>query len=96
MSTNKKMVTIREDRVCINCHKTIPKGSLCLTINKKYRERVWVCSTCLKLRKDILQAQACYDNVPFDDEGGAMAALEYLEECKGEYYERTGIFPESR
>lgn len=94
-NTNNKLVVVRQDRVCCYCNKKIPAGSKCLTINKKYKGRSWACKDCVSCLKEISRSSAAYELVPFDDEGGAMALHECLEEAIGEFYERTGVLLDS-
>lgn len=81
-------VTIKQDRFCKHCNERIPKGTRCLTVNKRYKERAWYCSECVRLINNISDAKAQLDRTPFEDEGGYLANLDYLDECKSEFYER--------
>lgn len=88
---NLRFVVVRENRVCKYCNKLIKKGSECITINKRYEGRQWVCSDCLGKIMNYQEAKAEADLFPFDDEGGYMAHQDYLAECEAEC-ERIGYF----
>lgn len=81
-------VSIRQDRNCFHCKELIPKGTKVLTINKKGEGRKWMCPICYRLYRSIERAEDAYNSVSFGDEGGAFAALDYLDEVRSEYYAR--------
>lgn len=47
VTSNCKMVTVKQDRICKRCENMITKGSKCYTFNKKYHGRSWVCFDCI-------------------------------------------------
>lgn len=81
-------VTIRQDRFCKHCNELIPKGTRCITVNKCYEERAWYCSECVRLINNIAIAKAQLNKIPYGDEGGYLAGLEYLGELEADFYER--------
>lgn len=46
-SSNCKVVTIRTDRVCVECGKHLERGTRCYTLNSKGKGRTWVCFSCI-------------------------------------------------
>lgn len=92
MGSNTRIVKVKQDRTCKFCKRVIPAGSSCLTTNKRGEGRRWVCRDCQNAIKRVAIAQRQLDLVPFGDEGGAMAAADYIDEVKGEFYERTSIW----
>jgi hypothetical protein len=46
-SSNCKVVSIRTDRVCAECGKSLEKGTRCYTLNSKGKGRTWVCFSCI-------------------------------------------------
>lgn len=91
-NTNQKYVVVKEDRKCKVCSGKIPKGTKCLTLNKRYQGRVWVCQDCIASMKRVQLEKYLSSIVPFDDEGWSMAQQEALDEALGDYYERSGIW----
>ena len=88
---NLRVVEVRANRVCKYCCNTIKKGTECVTINKRYEGRQWVCSDCLAKITNYHEAKAEANLFPFDDEGGYMAHQDYLAECEAEC-EKIGYF----
>lgn len=84
-SKNLCEVKIKADRICYHCKEVIPKGTKCLTINSQFEKRRWMCPTCMKLAKEVSVWEARYNAVPFDDEGGALATSDMLEEVRAEF-----------
>lgn len=82
---NTKMVTVRQDRTCCHCKSVIPKGTRCLTLNPKGQGRHWLCNGCVSLYNDVMEARAILDATPFDDEGGAYANADFLNEAIGRW-----------
>lgn len=92
---NSKFVRVRQVRQCKSCHKNIEKGVECLTVNKKYKGRIWVCLECLTARleqrdkrnealENLAKARAFKESIAFGDEGGYMAAAEWEDEALNE------------
>lgn len=77
-------VKIRADRVCKNCGKLLPKGTVCLTLNTKGKGRVWVCPTCEGLLNDYLETDS--GGVSFGDEGYAQFLIDEEDRLKGELH----------
>lgn len=48
VTSNCKMVTVKQDRTCKRCENTIAKGTKCYTFNKKYQGRSWICFDCIQ------------------------------------------------
>lgn len=46
-SSNFKVVTVRSNRICSECFKTLAKDTRCYTINPKGKGRKWVCFSCI-------------------------------------------------
>ena len=78
----------KANHFCCHCKNLIPKGTVCLTINRKDTQRVWVCDACLGLKLEITSTKCDLDSVAFGDEGASMALCDCLDELKGELYER--------
>ncbi len=86
-SRNFKFVRIRANRLCEHCGKKLSIGTECLTINPKFKERIWVCDDCIERRLNLANARAFKASIAFDDEGGYMAAQEWEDEAISEFYE---------
>lgn len=56
--TNCKYVTLKSDRTCNGCRTKLSRGSKSLTVNKKYKGRVWYCLPC---GWDILPSEGIYE-----------------------------------
>lgn len=83
-------VTIRTDRQCEYCGKVMPRGTRCLTINPKARDRqrFWLCNGCVSLldcntKRQILGLINDLNNVAFDDEGAWEATSDMLTQYIG-------------
>lgn len=46
-TSNYKIVTVKKDRICEECSKTIKAKNKCYTINPKNKGRMWVCFDCM-------------------------------------------------
>lgn len=84
-SRNVRFVKVKSDRKCFDCGKVIPRGIKCLTVNKKYKGRVWHCMSCVErnvsgvsIQEQLNQVRAEKNSINFGDEGGWLA-LDYIE-----------------
>ena len=79
-------VKVRENRLCGFCCRVIFKDTKCLTINKKYKGRKWVCTDCIKAIENVDSEQALLKAVPSSDEVAYMAQSKCFEEVLGTLY----------
>jgi hypothetical protein len=84
-SNNLKIVNIRRQHYCGHCGKQLTTGTECLTVNKRSEPRKWYCKDCVELLLEINKAQHRLNTTPFDDEGGALANMQYLDELQSEF-----------
>jgi hypothetical protein len=84
-SNNFKIVNIKQQHTCGHCRKQLPVGTECLTVNKKSESRKWYCKDCAELQLEINKAQYRLNTTPFNDEGAALANIEYLDELQSEF-----------
>ena len=54
-------------------------------MNPKGQGRHWLCNGCVSLYNDVMEARAILDATPFDDEGGAYANADFLNEAIGRW-----------
>lgn len=87
---NFRFVTVKDTRVCLHCKEKISVGSQCLSIYPKYKGRHYLCETCISLWLHLKESKSLYDSVPFDDEGGSMAAFEAYDDARTEFLCRQG------
>lgn len=85
---NIRFVKVKQARVCKHCKGTIPEKDECLTINRQFHNREWLCKDCVSLLIDIANAKSGLELVAFGDEGGALAYIDYIAELESEYYGR--------
>ena len=88
---NFKFVKVREQHTCKHCGAHIPKGTECLTVNKKLQGRRWICCNCVENYLDYREALDIKNNVSFGDEGSAMFAECLVAECADVLYD-CGVF----
>lgn len=85
---NFKYVKVRENRLCSFCGRVIFKDTRCLTVNKKYKGRKWVCTDCIKAIENVDSEQALLKAVPFNDEVAYTVQSKCFEEVLGNLYSR--------
>lgn len=85
---NIRFVKVKSARVCKLCRVILPKGTECLTLNRRHFGREWLCNDCVRLLIEIANAKSKLASVAFGDEGGALAYIDYIAELESEYYER--------
>ena len=96
---NTRFVKIKEDRNCKMCGKSLKKGTICLTTNKKGKGRSWYCDNCvmqLLSEKDLPNACCIYhkimsvkaemNNVAFGDECAVYAYMDILDKYEAECF----------
>lgn len=84
---NFKFVKIRADRYCEHCGTKLICGTTCLSINPKFKERVWICDDCVERRLNLHNARLYKASIAFDDEGGYLAAQEWEDEALAAIYD---------
>jgi hypothetical protein len=84
-SNNFKVVNIRKPHKCGHCGKQLTVGTECITVNKKSLPRKWYCKDCVELQLEIIDAQCRLNNTVFNDEGGALANMQYLDELESDF-----------
>jgi hypothetical protein len=63
-----KMVKVRKDHKCCECHKTIDKGEECESASGKWDgevDRFYTCKICSMIRRDFLPC-SCFGNLDMD------------------------------
>ena len=84
---NFKFVKIRANRLCEHCSKQLTVGTECLSINPRFKERIWSCDDCVQKRLNLSNARIFKASIAFGDEGGYMAAQEWEDEAIAAFYE---------
>lgn len=100
MYKNTSVVKIRKDRKCAKCGKPLRQGQSVVTTNKYKEGRRWYCDQCVanikqwvqgytrcNTYKNIIETRALLNNVPFDDEGAALAYEDALSEYEADCIE---------
>ena len=88
---NTRLVKIKAPHKCAKCGSTINKSNKCLTINKKYQGRQWICMKCVRARycttsiscptlDRIRYSISLLSSTAFGDEGAYMVYSEALDE----------------
>lgn len=82
---NIRFVKVKKDRFCKHCGKVIPRGTECLTVNKKQDGRLWYCMRCVDLKFEINRVRAEKECIAFGDEGAWLALNDFESELESEY-----------
>ena len=95
VNRNNRFVKVRAPRKCAKCGSIINKSNKCLTINRQYQGRSWLCMNCVRAKysthynitpnscqtlSKIRQSIILLNETAFDDEGAYMAYSEALDE----------------
>lgn len=97
------VVTVRADRACGCCRKTIFKGEKALTTSSRTKGRRWFCNDCIskiksiqaernrqrRLKQEYINTVMEQKCLAFGDEGGYLALQDYLGELESEMDDET-------